>query len=156
MGTSKPRSPAGSTDKSSAKPVDESAETLSSSGKSGRVAFDSRGNPIWEWQTSTGVYDRNVSTQRLKKLEADELSIADTQSVQKPKGLELKEPAQMPGGGVNPYDTGPATKGERKSLPRIHSHSMSPHKTASAKSAVAPAKPQGTWQKIKSKLLRED
>lgn len=141
-----------------AQPLGGKADTsLSSSGKSGRVAFDSRGNPTWEWQTSTGVFDRNVSTQRLKKLEAEELSIADTQSVLKPKGLALEEPTQLPGGGMNPYNTGPASKGEPTHLPKLRSHSMSSHKVAHAKKPLSePVKPQGTWQKIKSKLLRDD
>lgn len=81
--------------------------------QSGRVAFDARGNPIWEWQTETGKFGRNVSTQRLKKLEAKDLAIVDTVSVPKPKpkGLAIEEPGTLPGGGVNPYDTGKAPGG---------------------------------------------
>jgi hypothetical protein len=72
--------------------------------QSGRVAFDSRGNPTWEWQTSTGVFGRDVSTQRLKKLEAKDLTLLDTQPVEKPKKLELED-APLPGGGFNPYNS---------------------------------------------------
>jgi len=89
--------------KSKDKPADKGA-TPSESKQSGRVAFDSRGNPTWEWQTSTGVFGRDVSTQRLKKLEAKELSLVETQSVEKPKKLELED-APLPGGGMNPYNS---------------------------------------------------
>lgn len=79
--------------------------------RSGRVAFDSRGNPIWEWQLETGVYSRDVNTQKLKKLDLGDLSIAETGIMKKPEGLgdtedtgKRKQP--LPGGGFNPYDSG--------------------------------------------------
>ena len=75
---------------------------------SGRVAFDARGNPIWEWQLETGVYSRDVSTQKLQKLNLGDLSIAETAIQKRPAGLaelaKAKTPP-MPGGGSNPYDT---------------------------------------------------
>src|SRR5262245_13859237 len=78
--------------------------------RSGRVAYDSRGNPIWEWQLETGVYSRDVSTQKLKKLDLGELSIAETAIQKRPTGLQ--EPAKgTPERGFNPYDnagTGPS------------------------------------------------
>lgn len=158
MSDSKSR-PHGTGSSSKASAAKDKGASLSSSGKSGRVAFDSRGNPVWEWQTSTGVYDRNVSTQRLKKLQAEELSIADTQATKKPKGLALEEPTQLPGGGVNPYNSGAVARSESRHLPKSHhghSHSMTPHKQGqSAAKRPAPSKPQGTWQRLKSKLLRD-
>ena len=45
--------------------------------KSGRVTFDARGNAVWEWAMSTGIFGRNVDAKRLKKLEAPELKIAE-------------------------------------------------------------------------------
>lgn len=80
--------------------------------RSGRVAYDSRGNPTWEWQLETGVYTRDVSTQRLKKLDLGDLSLAETAKHPKldPDKVEAKRPA-MPGGGFNPYDTAPAKEG---------------------------------------------
>ena len=74
--------------------------------RSGRVAYDSRGNPTWEWQLETGVYSRDVSTQRLKKLDLGDLSIAETARHKKPGGLD--EP-KKPGGGFNPYDNTPSS-----------------------------------------------
>lgn len=86
--------------------------------RSGRVAFDSRNNPIWEWQLETGVYSRDVSTQKLKKLDLGDLSIAESAIQQRPPGLnELAGKgknessrtgnvhAPLPGGGFNPYDS---------------------------------------------------
>ncbi|NLG74895.1 MAG: hypothetical protein GX535_01530 [Xanthomonadaceae bacterium] len=71
--------------------------------RSGRVAFDERGNSVWEWQLETGVYSRDVSTQRLKKLELDELSIAETAANKRPTGLAGGE-SKAPSTGFNPYD----------------------------------------------------
>lgn len=78
--------------------------------RSGRVSFDSRGNSVWEWQLETGVYSRDVSTQKLKKLDLGELSIAET-AIQ-PGPLSLEEPAPAPGGGFNPYNSGPRSTQE--------------------------------------------
>jgi hypothetical protein len=103
--------------KSKDKPASPEAAPNSEPKQSGRVAFDSRGNPTWEWQTSTGVFGRDVSTQRLKKLEAKELSLVDTQAVEKPKKLELED-ASLPGGGANPYNSsGSASPIDKPKLP---------------------------------------
>ncbi len=87
--------------------------------RSGRVAHDARGNPVWEWQLETGVYSRDVSTQRLKKLDLGELSIAETARHKQPEGLgeqssgrsNAPKKAPMPGGGFNPYDNSPPAGG---------------------------------------------
>lgn len=71
--------------------------------RSGRVTFDERGNSVWEWQLETGVYSKDVSTQRLKKLELDELSIAETAISKRPPGLGGGD-KKAPGSGFNPYD----------------------------------------------------
>lgn len=130
--------------------------------QSGRVAYDSKGNPVWEWETSTGVFDRNVSTQRLKKLEA-ELSLEDTQSVEKPKGLSLQDAERLPGGGMNPYDTGSPAAGRVEPA----AHPALAHKQAKRDKAVSnslvskyaaankqeeQSKPQGWWDKLKARI----
>lgn len=82
--------------------------------RSGRVAYDSRGNPIWEWQLDTGVYTRDVSTHRLRKLDLGELSLAETArhpKIDPDKPADAPQRSTLPGGGFNPYDTAPPTKG---------------------------------------------
>jgi hypothetical protein len=45
--------------------------------RSGRPTWDERGNTVWEWQTSPGIYSREVNTQQLKTLQATELQLLD-------------------------------------------------------------------------------
>ena len=39
--------------------------------KSGRVAFDERGMPTWEWRVDTGTFSRDIDTQRLRQLQKE-------------------------------------------------------------------------------------
>lgn len=95
-----------------AEPVDAPPADARPVKRSGRVAFDSRNNPIWEWQLETGVYSRDVTTQKLKKLDLGDLSIAESAIQRQPPGLNEAAatlgkpgtPLQLPGGGFNPYD----------------------------------------------------
>lgn len=80
--------------------------------RSGRASFDSRGNAVWEWQTSTGVFEREVDTARLKDLSAAELKLMETQALKKqigatpaddkPAEAELRKKRES---GFNPYET---------------------------------------------------
>lgn len=80
--------------------------------RSGRISYDDRGNSVWEWQLETGVYSRDISTQRLKKLELDDLSIADTASHPRPPGLgDPPGRKATPDSGVNPYDNSTSARG---------------------------------------------
>lgn len=69
----------------------------------GRVKFDDRGNAVWEWSLATGAFGREVSTERLQKLEHPALSIAEDaptpfETVRaNPLGTKT---------GYNPYDSG--------------------------------------------------
>jgi len=45
--------------------------------KSGRVSFENDGRGIWEWQTATGVFTRNVTTDELMRLSDVELQIVE-------------------------------------------------------------------------------
>jgi hypothetical protein len=58
--------------------------------KSGRASFDADGRGIWEWQTATGVFERNVTEEQVAKLEDTTLSIVeDAQST----GTHIYAPA---------------------------------------------------------------
>lgn len=46
--------------------------------KSGRAAFDIDGRSVWEWQTATGVFSRNVTDDQLASLSAVELKIEES------------------------------------------------------------------------------
>jgi hypothetical protein len=74
----------------------------------GRVKFDERGNAIWEWSLATGAFGREVSTERLQKLEHPALSIADDAPTPfdtvRPNPLGTKK-------GYDPYDSGKLGKG---------------------------------------------
>jgi hypothetical protein len=85
---------------------------------SGRVTFDSRGNAVWEWQTSTGVYGRDVDTKRLRKLEATDLKLLETQGI-KPgssrsgaSGGERFRRADRKETGFDPYNSAPPESGD--------------------------------------------
>ena len=79
----------------------------------GRVKFDDRGNAVWEWSVSTGAFGREVSTERLQRLEHPALSIADDGptpgDVVRPNPLGTKK-------GYDPYDSGKL--GKRPEAPR--------------------------------------
>lgn len=98
MSGSKPSLPEGSAPPEPDKPEEQ---------KSGRVTFDSRGNAVWEWSMSTGIFGRNVDTKRLKKLEANDLKIVEDPT-SKEKTFALK-PAKQVGGGFDPYNSSGAT-----------------------------------------------
>jgi hypothetical protein len=72
------------------KPAPPSDAEGDGSKQSGRITRDARGNAVWEWEMQTGVFGRDVSTQRLKKLEAHELAILATGAHQQ---LQLKKAA---------------------------------------------------------------
>ena len=38
---------------------------------SGRIAFDARGNAVWQWRTEAGEFKSDVDTQTVRALQAD-------------------------------------------------------------------------------------
>jgi hypothetical protein len=95
--------------------------------RSGRAGVDERGNSVWEWQLETGVYSRDINTQKLKKLDLGDLSIAETASHERPAGLDPKDKPKAPGGGFNPYDSasGDARGGDRGGNPYDNARNLS-------------------------------
>ncbi|HEY6641758.1 hypothetical protein [Povalibacter sp.] len=134
--------------------------------RSGRVAYDSRGNPIWEWQLETGVYTRDMTTQRLRKLDLGELSLAETAKHPQldPKQAEEAQRPALPGGGFNPYDnsTAPGSGGKSggfnpyDNARAVGSKIRPPAGPTTAPTPPAPRKPVdlrklGEWMKIKKR-----
>jgi hypothetical protein len=68
----------------------------------GQVRFDDRGNAIWEWALKTGEFVKDTASERLKKLENPNLSLADdappaSRAAANPTGTVT---------GYNPYNSG--------------------------------------------------
>jgi hypothetical protein len=63
---------------------------------SGRIAFNDRGNAVWEWRTETGTFKSDIDTQQVKAL-------TDATGV-KLGGPETFPPGHSPGS-HNPYST---------------------------------------------------
>jgi hypothetical protein len=42
--------------------------------KSGRVSFDDRGQPVWEWRVDTGTFSSDIDTQQLRQIQ-DEAAV---------------------------------------------------------------------------------
>jgi hypothetical protein len=74
-----------------------------SNGRTGRVKFDDRGNAIWEWSIATGAFGREVSEERLHRLEHPALSLADDAPT--PVDTVRANPLGTKKG-YNPYDSG--------------------------------------------------
>src|SRR5271170_119939 len=99
--SSKPGSKAGNAEQSSA--PDEKAGAKGNAKGTGRVQFDDRGNAIWEWSIATGAFGREVSTERMQRLEHPALSLAEDAPT--PHETVRANPLGTKKG-YNPYDSG--------------------------------------------------
>lgn len=52
--------------------------------QSGRVVFNDRGSPEWEWRLDTGTFSREIDTQRLKQLQEEAAMALQDKPVQPP------------------------------------------------------------------------
>jgi hypothetical protein len=130
--------------------------------RSGRAGVDERGNSVWEWQLETGVYSRDISTQKLRKLDLGDLSIAETASHERPSGVSEGQSYEnrggqrkKAGGGFNPYDNS-SGGGDAGANPYDNARNFS--KKLQQPSSPAPArKPMDLkrldeWMQIKKRL----
>lgn len=132
--------------------------------RSGRAGVDERGNSVWEWQLETGVYSRDISTQKLRKLDLGDLSIAETASHQRPAGLgekrkdQDKSKRELPGGGFDPYDN-TSGAGEAGGNPYDNARNFG-RKIQQPASAPSQRKPMDLkrleeWMEIKKRLEQQ-
>ena len=115
---------------------------------SGRPAFDSRGNAVWEWKTETGQFSVDINTQRLKKLEAPELSLEDTTRIKK-ANKDAKKEAPKTNTGFNPYDRGASSIPEKPSSPSKHVAAPA------ARKPVKDLKRLQEWMEMKKRLANQ-
>ena len=106
------------TDTPETSPGDAAAAPCAREKESGRVAFDARGNPVWEWRTGDGQFARDASTSLVRKLEAPQLSLEATAIARKRDGSSPQAAAPSCGG-FDPYDSGaePASNSPTASRP---------------------------------------
>jgi hypothetical protein len=69
----------------------------------GRIAFDDRGNAVWEWRTDTGTFSCDVDTLRVRAL-------------QEASGVQLGDVPVPPG--VDPYSTADTAQTTESKAPR--------------------------------------
>jgi hypothetical protein len=136
--------------------------------RSGRAGLDERGNSVWEWQLETGVYSRDISTQKLRKLDLGDLSIAETASHQRPAGLGEKDAdknrekvqRELPGGGFNPYDNSTGVGSEAGGNPYDNARNFGRKVQQAASAPPAQRKPMDLkrlqeWMEIKKRLEQQ-
>lgn len=100
-----PRGTAGTTASGAgtAKPSPDVSAPSPPAKQTGRVQFDERGNAVWEWSVATGAFGREVSTERLQKLENPGLSLAEDAPT---PSQRVKANPMGAVKGYNPYDSG--------------------------------------------------
>ena len=92
------------------------AEPPATGPSSGRVVHDERGNAVWDWIAKTGRSAIESTSMLLKKLEAPELKLEDSNEHNQ---LMLED--EKAGGGYDPY-------GKRNTAPAARPASKTPAK----------------------------
>ena len=82
---------------------------------SGRIAFDDRGNAVWEWRTDNGAYKTDVDTQKVRAIQdstVDSLSLEeDRPAAGRPVG---HDPYSSAAGPRQPLRKSPHPQEEKK------------------------------------------
>ncbi|MEP6546934.1 MAG: hypothetical protein ABJD53_05660 [Gammaproteobacteria bacterium] len=79
------------------------SDTQSDAKSTGRLPFEDKGNAVWEGSAATRALDREVSIQRLQKLQHPSLSLAEDS----PTPFETVRPNPLGAKkGYDPYDSG--------------------------------------------------
>lgn len=75
--------------------------------RSGRIAFDDRGQPVWEWRVSTGEFSRDVDTQQVRQLQEDAAATLAKEAAPAPRveGFDPYTTATSPGSSEKPRRT---------------------------------------------------
>ena len=56
--------------------------------QSGRVAYDERGQPVWEWRVDTGVFSRDVDTKQVRQIQDDASTKLQDESAPRSVGFD--------------------------------------------------------------------
>jgi len=81
--------------------------------KSGRVRHDERGNAVWEWSTASGSFARDVSTQRLRRLEHAGLSVIEDEKPSTPDDTKAQVNKTAARSGYDPYQSAVVDKKDK-------------------------------------------
>lgn len=72
---------------------------------SGRIAFDARGNAVWQWRTDSGDFKSDVDTQTVKALQEDTSGKLGVVPTPTPSGQAVSH---------DPYSTADAARAPQK------------------------------------------
>jgi len=114
--------------------------------RSGRVAFDDRGNSVWEWKTEDDEFSRDVNTHYIKKLEAPELTLDEgDKGVIDRQSTDGKDKLRA---GFNPYARASAP-GESKN------GTMQTAPTDAQKKPIKDLRRYNEWVKLKQRMAEK-
>jgi hypothetical protein len=73
--------------------------------QSGRVAYDDRGQPVWEWRVGTGEFSRDVDTKQVRQLQEDASAELGKEPAPRVEGFDPYSTATSPGLSEKPRRT---------------------------------------------------